>query len=286
MYKSHMYQHQTFIDFTYNPFAWITSSFSSEHFTVSSLGSPRYAQAWIQAMFTTENITNLHVDLYNFLRTNVEKRKKFVIFDDGSIALEYKPVIFKSQKGNRLKINWSRLPVFQTGQRARKARMRKNRAIRRKVFFPERTFERLIHLAREYAPCFIVIDGFDRAVLSQKAFNVWNKEGSYGYWSGGIYGSFGKIPYDNTKTLKLQETIIRYLCNMTDKIAQTKLYKFCLTVPDSTRLDYRLSLPKRFYFRYILEDRLKLSAQDMHIGRYGNEPIFDQSMNLDFFDVE
>lgn len=285
-YKPHMYQHQTFIDFTYNPFAWITSSFSSEHFTVSSLGSPRYAQAWIQAMFTTENITNLHVDLYNFLRTNVEKRKKFVIFDDGSIALEYKPVIFKSQKGNRLKINWSRLPVFQTGQRARKARMRKNRAIRRKVFFPERTFERLIHLAREYAPCFIVIDGFDRAVLSQKAFNVWNKEGSYGYWSGGIYGSFGKIPYDNTKTLKLQETIIRYLCNMTDKVAQTKLYKFCLTVPDSTRLDYRLSLPKRFYFRYILEDRLKLSAQDMHIGRYGNEPNFDQPMNLDFFELK
>lgn len=289
-YRPNIYHHKTFIDFTYNPLFWVTSSFSSEHFTVSSLGSPRYAQAWVQAMFTTENITNIHVELYKFIRSRVEKRKEFLHFEDGSIALEIKPWsegAIKRQKGqNKAQLSLPKIPFLQTGNAARRARARKSRAIKRKLFFPERTFERLIYIAREYVPCFIVLDGFDRAVLSQKTFNVWNKEESYGYWPGGIYGSFGKITYNNAKTIKLQETIIRYLCYVAETLTQNSLYKFCLTVPDSTRLDYRLGLPKRFYFRYILEDQLKLSARDTHFDRFGTEPDFVTPANFDFFNLK
>ena len=289
-YRPNIYHHKTFIDFTYNPLFWVTSSFSSEHFTVSSLGSPRYAQAWVQAMFTTENITNIHVELYKFIRSRVEKRKEFLHFEDGSIALEVKPWsegAIKRQKGqNKAQLSLPKIPFLQTGNAARRARARKSRAIKRKLFFPERTFERLIYIAREYVPCFIVLDGFDRAVLSQKTFNVWNKEESYGYWPGGIYGSFGKITYNNAKTIKLQETIIRYLCYVAETLTQNSLYKFCLTVPDSTRLDYRLGLPKRFYFRYILEDQLKLSARDTHFDRFGTEPDFVTPANFDFFNLK
>ena len=289
-YRPNIYHHRTFIDFTYNPLFWVTSSFSSEHFTVSSLGSPRYAQAWVQAMFTTENITNIHVELYKFIRSNVEKRKEFLHFEDGSIALEIKPwsegAIKRQQGQNKAQLSLPKIPFLQTGKGARKARARKSRAIKRKLFFPERTFERLIYIAREYVPCFIVLDGFDRAVLSQKTFNVWNKEESYGYWPGGIYGSFGKITYNNAKTIKLQETIIRYLCYVAETLTQNSLYKFCLTVPDSTRLDYRLGLPKRFYFRYILEDQLKLSARDTHFDRFGTEPNFVTPANFDFFNLK
>ena len=64
------------------------------------------------------------------------------------------------------------------------------------------------------------------------------------------------------------------------------MYKFCLTVPDSTRLDYRLGLPKRFYFRYILEDHLKLSARDTHFDRFGTEPNFVTPANFDFFNLK
>ena len=84
----------------------------------------------------------------------------------------------------------------------------------------------------------------------------------------------------------MQETIIRYLCYVAETLTQNSLYKFCLTVPDSTRLDYRLGLPKRFYFRYILEDQLKLSARDTHFDRFGTEPDFVTPANFDFFNLK
>ena len=263
-------EHKTLFKFSHNPKIWYNCGFAEKYFTLFGLGSPVATQRWIQTLFLTSNLNLINIDLYTFYK----RRRRFTPKKGTSTESSSggggggSQVLRGSGTGGGLKdLEGFFFRMF----------LRAIRNPKRNTRFPTYTFRRIIRMARNYGPGFFILNGFDRLVLSHKGFDT-NTE-TVRYWSGGVYGTFGIIKNPNPDLNKFEEEIVRVVCNLVATFENRQSLSVCLPLPDSTRLDYRLTLPTRFVFKYFLDDDLQLLAKDRYLE---NRPVIKTRIPLDF----
>ena len=276
--RSIFHKQETLLKFSHNPISWVESSFALNQFAVLALGSPQYGQIWAKTLFLSENISCVFFEIYSSLFYNYQKVEYLENNNNGSFTVLPRTLYTKQEKQRPTRLlkgvmdlRFGISTLFTSP--VQKVKLKNNRAILGRykkgyttnLIFPHNILKRCINIARNISPCFIVLNGFDRAVLAQRS----SKDGEF--WMGGVFGEFGKLPILSSYSLTqlFQDEIISCLSDTIKCIEPNSSYKLCLIVPDSTRLDYRLLLRKRFCFQYILDDTLNLSKSDMQICQNG-----------------
>lgn len=249
--------HETFFEFSHNPKVWYNSQFAKKYFSLFGLGSPLSAQLWIQTIFLNSNLNLINIDMYNLYtrRSKVISKTKYTLDPATRSTM---PKLERPGFFYRLFID------FITNKRRNK-------------IYPVEKFDRLIRIAKKYRPGFFVLHGIDRLVLSHQAFD--RKRRKLKYWIGGVYGTFGLVENKDVDIIRFEEEVIRTVCNLVESLENFQDLAVCLPLPDTTRIDYRLSLPRRFTFNYMLEDDLQLLAKDEY-HEFGNKPIIDPNVPI------
>lgn len=249
--------HKTLIHFYHSPLQWAKTTFSRTSFLILSLGSPLYARSWAYNFLLKENLNIVNFDIYNLVTPRAYLLEEPVL---GDKDYKMEPVTARPKFG-RGRIS-SVIEGLKPGERD---------------LLPSRTLIRFLKKARKYLPCFLLVDGFDRSILLHQ--KVDNRCATF--WAGGVYGEFGIV--DKVyKAVVIEDLTIKALCRFVEYITPEELLSICATIPDSTRVDYRLSLPKRFVFRYVLDDSIGLTAKDEFLLHVKREPIKLSMPPIDF----
>ena len=275
-------KNEILLKFSYNPLKWLTSSFASEHFAVLALGSPEYGQIWARSLFLHENISCFSFELYSSLFYNYQK----VVYMSNNTESNFTIIpsqLYRHQESQRpskifsplMSLRFGLSNLFESKDKKVKLGIERELLGRYKnqykldILYSQNILKRCVNFARENSPCFMVLNGLDRAILAHKS----GEDGEF--WVGGIFGEFGRLPLSTTYpfTQMFQDEIIDSIGNLLERIKSNSLYKVCLIIPDSSRVDYRLLLKKRFYFQYILEDTNDLNKNDRE-NFYQKQPDF------------
>ena len=269
-------RHEILLKFSYNPIKWLTSSFASEHFAVLALGSPEYGQIWARSLFLQENISCFSFELYPSLFYNYQKVVYMSNNAEGNFTI-IPSQLRQHQMNHRptkaaiplMSLRFGLSTLF--ASKNKKFRLKNERELLGRyksqykidILYSQNILKRCVNFARENSPCFMILNGLDRAILAHRS----KEDGEF--WVGGIFGEFRKLPLSTTYpfTQLFQDEIIDSIGNLLERIKPNSLYKVCLIIPDSSRIDYRLLLKKRFYFQYILEDINDLNKIDRENSR-------------------